>query len=170
MPASFRSIKTFTLSLALACAAVHAWDWIPSNKEGAQIANVYYGAQDEPDEYGNTLIVLRVTLQGVGEFKYYNYYKESGTLYQSLVQAKTDSLPVILMADTATHLFYGVLIGTVDPQFPLALGNANARPEAQAKIGMGYDLLGRNRSLAKAARVPLFIRPATQGNAPRPAR
>ena len=126
---------------------------------------------DKPDENGYVQTVLKLTLRGVGEFQYYNGdYVVSLSLFQSLVQAKGDSLPVILLADTATHLFDAVLIGTVDPDFPLALGDANARQGAQAKLGMGYDLLGRNRSLTKAARVPLFIRPAAQGNSPRPAR
>jgi hypothetical protein len=170
---SFRSLQTFSLSLALACAGAHAWDWVPSNKQGAQIANVYYGADDEPNENGYVPTVLKLTLQGVGRFQYSSYYgdyQQMTTLFQSLVQAKADSLPVILLADTATHLFEAVLIGTVDPDFPLALGDANARQGAQAKIGMGYDLLGRNRSLAKAARGPLFIRPAAQGNSRRPER
>ncbi|MBW8890387.1 MAG: hypothetical protein JF616_21750 [Fibrobacteres bacterium] len=168
---SFRSLKTFSLSLALACAGAHAWDWVPSNKQGAQIANVYYGVDDVPNSYGGRETVLKLTLQGVGQFEYYGGdYQQVLAIFQSLVQAKGDSLPVILYADTSSHLFGAVLIGTVDPDFPLALGDANGRQGAQAKIGMGYDLLGRNRSLAEAARAPLFIRPAAQGNSRRPAR
>jgi hypothetical protein len=169
MPASFRSLKILALSMA-ACAAAQASDWVPSSKQGAQITNVYLGLDDEPDPSGYRSTVLKVTLQGAGRFRStYLDVPVYTSLYQSLVQAEADHLPVILLADTASRVFEAVLIGTVDPEFPLALGGAAVRKGTQGKAVMGYDPLGRARFLAEAARVPLLIRPA-KGNARRPER
>lgn len=168
MRLSARLASLFAFSLTIACLEARAWDWLPSRERGAYIENVQYGLETWVNEFGNEnkALKLKVTLHGIGEYtlvqaSYGDVYQNwSNTLYQSLVQAKADSLPVLLFADPVSRTFERVLIGNIDPDFPLALRRIPAAEAAgRATSRLGFDPLGRSRPAA-SARVPLWARPA----------
>lgn len=157
----------FAFAFFSACAGAWAGDWVPARDHGAYVENIQYGLEPS-DDWGNLALRLRVTLHEAGEFSLANTYYGYATpeymnpIYQSLVQAKADSLPVMLLVEAEDRTFTRVLIGTVDPQFPVAL-RAPLAPgrDAAGAAPTGFDLLGRARSQA-SARAPLLARPASR--------
>jgi len=157
----------FAFAFFSACAGARAGDWVPARDHGAYIMNIQYGL--EPLDEWNSQVKLKVTLQGTGEYTIATRYNNGGTiqdsfienLYQSLLQAKADSLPVMLLAEADDRTFTRVLIGTVDPQFPVALRAPLAPGRDAGAAPAGFDLLGRARTQA-SARVPLLARPASR--------
>jgi hypothetical protein len=164
MRLSNRMTCLIAFSLATACLNARAGDWVPARDRGAYIENLQYGMEPY-DDWGNSALTLRVTLQDAGEFVLspapYGTPDVINAFYQSLLQAKADSLPVMLLADGETRTFNRILIGTVDPRFPVAARGLPAaeRNGRETAARIGFDPLGRTLPAA-SARVPFLARPA----------
>jgi len=152
-----RSIAASVFAIAIACAAARASDpgWVPSGNEGARIINVMYEAYAYG--FGPT---LRIGLENAGEYQLVaDEWQDIKVLHQTLVQAEVDSLPVFIhVADSSARTFDKILIGEIDPDFPIAVRVPKATDRDRPASRLGFDLMGRARSLA-ASRTLLLARP-----------
>lgn len=157
MRQSARSIAASVFALAIACAAARASDpgWVPSGDQGARIINVMY----EYSAFGG-IQTLRIGLEKAGEYQLIpEDWQDTKVFYQTLVQAKADSLPVFIhVADSSARTFDKILIGDIDPDFPVAVRAPKAADRNRPASRPAIDLLGRARSLARS-RTPLLVIP-----------
>lgn len=150
------SMFAATLMTASAWAAV----WVPSWDHGAYVESVKYGAELNEEYPYFYEAKLKVSLQNTAEFTLNSMlqYQLGADMYQALLKAKADSMPVLLLVDTTNNTFSEILIGTINPDHPVSLRMPRTSESRQGWGAPGFDLLGRTRTPA-TARVPLLNRP-----------